>query len=78
MAGLVPSNLGDILAVGDPDVQPKCKVVKARVVTDDEYYEILKSKERKEQEEKEAKEKRRIEREKKKRRKGKAKGSKSM
>ena len=49
MAGLVPSNLSDILAVANPEVQPKRRVVKARVVTDEEYYAILKSKERKEQ-----------------------------
>ncbi len=30
MAGLVPSNLSDILAVNGPDVQPKRRVVKAR------------------------------------------------
>ena len=66
MAGLVPSNLSDIIAVANPEVQPKRRVVKARVVTDEEYYAILKSKERKEQEDKEAKEKRRLEREKKK------------
>ena len=66
MAGLLPSNLSDILAVANPEVQPKRRVVKARVVTDEEHYAILKSKEKKEQEDKEAKEKRRLEREKKK------------
>ena len=65
-AGLVPENLADILSASDPEIQPKRRIVKARVLTEGEYYEILKEKERKEKEEKEKKEKNRIEREKKK------------
>ena len=57
-AGLVPSKLADILAVDEPEIQPKRRIIKARVLTEDEYYDILKEKE-----EKELKEQRRIERE---------------
>ena len=74
-SGLVPSNLADILAVADPEVQPKRRIVKARVVTENEYYEILKNKERKE---KEAKERKRIEREQKKEEREKLKAEKAL
>ena len=65
-AGLVPENLADILAVSDPQMQPKRRIIKARVLTEDEFYDILKEKERKEKEEQERKEKNRTERLKKK------------
>lgn len=65
-AGLVPGNLADILETSDPVTQPKCRVIKARVLTEDEYFETLKDKEKKGQEAKEKKEKNRIEREKRK------------
>ncbi len=65
-AGLVPENLADILAVSDPQMQPKRRIIKARVLTEDEFYDTLKEKERKEKEEQERKEKNRTERLKKK------------
>lgn len=46
----------------DPGDKPKRRVVKARVLTEDEYVEILREKERKEQEAADLKEKRKQER----------------
>ena len=66
MAGLVPQNLADILSTsGCEDVQrkPKRRVFKARVLTEQEFYETLKDKEAKELEMEAQKERRRIERE---------------
>lgn len=54
-AGLVPSNLANA-----PEIQPKRRIIKARVLTEDEHYDFLKEKEK---EDKELKELRRIERE---------------
>ena len=65
-AGLIPSNLGDILSPPAEVVsKPKRRIVKARVLTEDEFAAILKEKDRKEKEAAEEKEKRKIEREKK-------------
>ena len=69
MAGLVPGNLADILSTsGCEDLQkkPKRKVFKARVLTEQEFFETLKNKEQKEAEMEEMKEQRRIQREQKK------------
>ena len=45
-AGLVPGNLADILATSDPEIQPKRRIIKAKVLTEDEFYDTLKEKER--------------------------------
>ena len=39
-AGLVPSNLANILTPADPDTQPKRWIVKARVLTEDEFMRL--------------------------------------
>ena len=56
-AGLVPSNLADILAANEPEIQPKRRIIKARVLTEDEEKEKedkeLKRERRKEEREKE-------------------------
>ena len=68
-AGLVSANLADILSTPAMDSadKPKRRVVKARVLTEDEYVNILKEKDRKEKEAAELKEQRKIERARKKR-----------
>ena len=69
MAGLVPGNLADILSTsGCEDLlkKPKRRVFKARVLTEQEFFETLKDKEQKEAEMEEMKEQRRIQREQKK------------
>ena len=45
-AGLIPGNLADILATSDPEIQPKRRIIKAKVLTEDEFYDTLKEKER--------------------------------
>lgn len=63
-AGLISANLADILSTPgmDPADKPKRRVVKARVLTEDEYVDILKEKERKGKEAADLKEQRKIER----------------
>ena len=66
-AGLVPHNLADILAVGDVQNKPtKRRVIKARVLTEQEFYETLMEKDRLEKEKEQLKEQRKMERQKKK------------
>lgn len=65
-AGLIPSNLSEILSPPSSSTQPKRRVIKARVLTEDEFTEILRGKERKEKEAAEKKERNRLERERKK------------
>ena len=68
-AGLVPTYLADIFSVPDEQSQSTRKrrrITKTRVLTEDEYMEMLKEKEAKENEAKELKKKRREERERKK------------
>ena len=68
-AGLVPSNLADILSTSNTDEvqnRPKRRVFKARVLTEQEFYDTLVQKEQKEKEIEQLKEQRRIERERKK------------
>ena len=67
-AGLVPSDLADIFCTSDRDEnRPKRRrLTNARVLTENEYYDMLKEKEQKEKEEQGAKEKRKKEREQKK------------
>ena len=63
-AGLIPSNLGDIFAPPPSSAsKPKRRIVKARVLTEDEFANLLKEKDRKEKEAAEDKERRKIERE---------------
>ena len=64
-AELVPSDLADIFCTLDRDEnRPKRRrLTNARVLTENEYYDMLKEKERKEKEEQGAKEKRKKERE---------------
>ncbi len=68
-AGLVSPHLADILSTPTVDSaeKPKHRVVKARVLTKNEYVDILREKERKEKEVALLKEKRKIERAEKKR-----------
>ena len=67
-AGLVPSDLADIFCTSDRDEnRPKRRrLTNARVLTENEYFDMLKEKEQKEKEEQGAKEKRKKEREQKK------------
>ena len=44
-AVLVSGNLADILATSDPEIQPKRRIIKAKVLTEDEFYDTLKEKE---------------------------------
>ena len=65
-AGLVPSHLADIFSTphDDPESRPKRRrITDARVLTENEYYDLLKAKERKEKEEEELKQQRKEERE---------------
>ena len=62
-AGLIPSNLSDILSPPSSSSQPKRRVI--RVLTEDEFTGILREKERKEKEAAEKKEQNRLERERK-------------
>lgn len=68
-AGLIPPSLSHILTSpteNDLATKPKRRVIKARVLTEDEFVGILKDKERKEQEAEEEKKQRKILREEKK------------
>ena len=66
-AGLVPSNLADIFCTPhceDENRPKRRRLTNARVLTEKEYYNMLKEKKKKEKEEQEAKERRKNEREK--------------
>ena len=68
-AGLVPSHLADLFCTPESDVQKKQKrrrITNARVVTENEYIEMLKEKDKKDRETEEAKQRRKEEREEKK------------
>ena len=68
-AGLVPSNLADILSTSSADEvynKPKRRVIKSRVLTEQEFYDTLIEKDRQEKEKEQLKEQKRVEREKKK------------
>ena len=65
-AGLVPTHLADLFSTPETEMQPKKRrIVKARVLTENEYVEMMKEKDRKEKETEELKQKRKEEREKK-------------
>ena len=64
-AGLIPSNLSDILSPPSSSKQPRRRVIKARVLTEEEFTQTLREKERKEKEADEKKERNRQERERK-------------
>ena len=66
-AGLVPSHLSDILTPpAETACKPKRRIIKASVLTEDEFAAMLKEKDQKEKEAAEEKEKRKVERERKK------------
>ena len=66
LAGLVPGNLADILAIPTVSEKPKRRVTKTRVFTEQEYYDFLKQKDQKEKEAQKLKEQRKQERQEKK------------
>lgn len=63
-AGIIPANLADIfLSPHDEEIPKKRRVIKARVLTDDEHVQFLRNKEQEEKEAEEAKAKRKQQRE---------------
>ena len=67
-AGLIPTHLSDIFCTPHhvTESKPKRRRITARVLTENEYYDLLKEKDRKDKEDKELKQKRKEERERKK------------
>ena len=79
-AGLIPTHLSDIFCTPHhvTESKPKRRRITARVLTENEYYDLLKKKDRKDKEDKELKQKRKEERERKKKEKEEEKKKKEM